>query len=198
MFHAAWHFRNQCSPFCPPSASFPPSRCNIFCRPPICLCQEEKVNWHHSLEAQNTLEFRPQMFHSMWEIQSPSKRKAEKYAPDQIMRPPSSTWNHSTLYRLPMVSSLAHTSRRLSSSRELLRPALLLGPNLLIVRLGMNLQLLNIRIDDFLAAVCALVWLASSFAQETPDYDKDVAWELVGFGLWSVFRDVRERLAWRL
>lgn len=41
------------------------------------------------------------------------------------------------------------------SSRELLRPALLLRPSL--VRLSVNLQLLQIRIDDFFPAVGALM-----------------------------------------
>jgi len=46
--------------------------------------------------------------------------------------------------------------RRSCSSRELRRPAPLLRPNLLIVRLSMHLQLLQIRADHFLSAVGAL------------------------------------------
>ena len=39
---------------------------------------------------------------------------------------------------------------------EIIRPALLLSPNLLIVCLCMYFQLLKIRIDDFFATICAL------------------------------------------
>lgn len=46
-----------------------------------------------------------------------------------------------------------------SSSRSIpldIRPALLFGPELLVMRLGMHLELLEIGVDDFLAAVGAL------------------------------------------
>jgi len=44
----------------------------------------------------------------------------------------------------------------LSISLEDIRPALLLGPQLLVMRLGVNFELLQVGIDDLLAAVGAL------------------------------------------
>lgn len=49
-----------------------------------------------------------------------------------------------------------HPRPSLSSGREIVRPALLLWPQLLVVRLGVDLQLLDIGVDDFLTAVGAL------------------------------------------
>jgi len=61
----------------------------------------------------------------------------------------------------PRLYYLLSRSRR--SSLKVIRPTLLLRPSLLIVRLGMNLELLKIRIDDFLTAIradrCGLRWL---------------------------------------
>jgi len=54
-------------------------------------------------------------------------------------------------------SPLLHLSNlQLVASFEVIGPAFLLGPLLGVVRLGMHLELLEIRIDDLLAAVGAL------------------------------------------
>jgi hypothetical protein len=46
---------------------------------------------------------------------------------------------------------------QLCRSLEIIRPALLLRPRLRVVRRCVHFQLLQIRVDDFLAAVCALI-----------------------------------------
>ncbi len=52
-------------------------------------------------------------------------------------------------------SFISATSTSIASF-EVIRPAFLLGPLLGVVRLGMHLELLEIRIDDLLTAIGAL------------------------------------------
>jgi hypothetical protein len=83
--------------------------------------------------------------------QSKEARSRSNYAPSTPPSPPNSP-----------ISPHPDSRTLRSSSRKLLRPALLLGPVLLVVRLGVDLQLLYVCVDDFLAAVGALVCLALS------------------------------------
>jgi hypothetical protein len=46
---------------------------------------------------------------------------------------------------------------QLCRNLEIIRPALLLRPRLRVVRRCVHFQLLQICVDDFLAAVCALI-----------------------------------------
>ena len=57
---------------------------------------------------------------------------------------------------LPKRRILLPVTSLTSCPREFLRPALLLGPELLVVRLCVHLQLAEIRADDFFAAIRAL------------------------------------------
>ena len=56
---------------------------------------------------------------------------------------------------LPIYSQLSRFRRR--RSLEIIRPTLLLRPDLLVMRLSVDLQLLQIRIDDFFTAIRALL-----------------------------------------
>lgn len=60
------------------------------------------------------------------------------------------------LPRTPQRRILLPVTSLASCPREFLRPALLLGPEFLVVRLCVHLQLAEIRADDFFAAIRAL------------------------------------------
>ena len=60
------------------------------------------------------------------------------------------------LPRTPQRHILLPVTSLTSCPREFLRPALLLGPEFLVVRLCVHLQLAEIRADDFFAAIRAL------------------------------------------
>jgi hypothetical protein len=85
------------------------------------------------------------------------------YHPDHALQsfypsppPPISTVSSPPRGIQHLTLSRPRSARSARSRRKLIRPTLLLRPNLLIMRLGMYLQLLQVRADHFLAAIGAL------------------------------------------
>jgi hypothetical protein len=88
------------------------------------------------------------------------------------------------------VRAVSLQSAQLCRSFEIIRPAFLLRPRLLVVRRGVDFQLLQVRVDDFFAAICALIIItsASSAPRIKVSYNRSWLWRLdwvpVGFD-WS-------------